>query len=101
MVMRQRMNPSRSQRLPRHRTVRERMIPYLLIAVVLIIAATTVWWEWQDRHRVYTLRVVDTRTGDVENYPVYRDGVRGRGFTTIDGRVIQLADIERMELVEQ
>ena len=77
-----------------------RMVPAALLLGLLAAAAFTLWLQWQDAHRIFTARVIDTRTGEVRTYAVYADEVRGRRFTTVDGRVITLADVERMELVE-
>jgi hypothetical protein len=77
-----------------------RVIPAALLLSLLATVTVTLWLEWQDAHRIFTARVVDTRTGEVRTYPVYRSDVHGRTFSTVDGREITLADVERMELVE-
>lgn len=77
-----------------------RLIPAALLLGLMAIGALTLWFEWQDAHRIFTARVIDTRTGEVRTYAVYRDDVEVRRFRTIDGRVVTLADVERMELVE-
>jgi len=77
-----------------------RLLPGLLLLATLGVGALVFWLEWQEEQRIFTARVIDTRSGEVRNYLVYRDGVRGRRFTTIDGRTVTLADVERMELIE-
>lgn len=77
-----------------------RMIPAALLLALLAVAALTLWLHWQDAHRIFTARVIDTRSGEVRTYAVYRNDVEGRHFTTVDGREITLADVERLELVE-
>ncbi len=77
-----------------------RMLPAGLLLAVLGVAAAMFWLEWQERHRIFTVRVVDTRSGEVRLYAAYRDDVRGRSFKTIDGREVTLADVERMEITE-
>ena len=76
-----------------------RLLPYGLVLAALVIGALFYWMEWKEEHRLFTVRVIDTRSGEVRNYPVYRHQVKGRSFETVDGRVVQLADVERMELV--
>ena len=76
-----------------------RLLPYGLVLAALTIGAFFYWLEWKEEHRLFTVRVIDTRSGEVRNYPVYRHEVQGRGFRTVDGREVQLADVERMELV--
>jgi hypothetical protein len=77
-----------------------RLIPAGMLVAALGVGALVFWLEWQEEHRVFTLRVVDTRSGEVRTYPVYPDDVEGRRFTTVDGRRVTLADVERMELLE-
>ena len=76
-----------------------RLLPYGLVLAALSIGAFFYWMEWKEEHRLFTVRVIDTRSGEVRTYPVYRNQVHGRGFETVDGRVVELADVERMELI--
>ena len=78
-----------------------RVLPGGLLAVLLGVGALVFWLEWQEEHRIFTLRVIDSRTGQVTTYPVYRDAVEGRRFQTVDGRIVTLADVERMELTDE
>lgn len=77
-----------------------RFVPAGLVLVVIMIGGLIFWLQWQEEHRLFTVRVTDTRSGEVRTYPVYRRDVHGRTFTTVDGRTVTLADVERMELVE-
>lgn len=77
-----------------------RALPATLLLAALGVGALVFWLEWQEQQRLFTARVVDTRTGEVRNYLVHRDQVQGRTFTTVDGRTVTLADVERLELVE-
>ncbi len=76
-----------------------RLLPYAVVIALLAVGSLLYWLDWREAHRLYTVRVTDTRSGEVRSYPVYRDAVRGRSFETVDGRTITLADVERMELV--
>ncbi len=77
-----------------------RLLPAGLLLAALLVSAGMFWVQWQDEHRIYVARVIDTRTGEVSTYSVYRDAVHGRSFETIDGRSITLADVERLEVVD-
>ncbi len=77
-----------------------RLIPAALLLVLLSVGALVFWLQWQESHRIFTVRVIDTRSGEVRTYPVYRDDVHGRAFRTIDGIDVTLADVERMEVEE-
>ncbi len=75
-----------------------RLVPAVLLLCALGVGAGMFWLQWREANRVYTVRVIDTRSGEVRRYLVHRKGVQGRTFETIDGRRITLADVERMEL---
>lgn len=77
-----------------------RLLPVAVMVAVMAVAGFMFWLQWQEEHRIFTVRVVDTRTGEVTRYAVYKDDVQGRSFRTVDGRVVTLADVERMELIE-
>ncbi len=76
------------------------MAPAGALLAVLGVSAFVFWLEWEAKHQIFTVRVIDTRSSEVRQYAVYRDGVHGRRFRTIDGRSVTFADVERMELVE-
>lgn len=78
-----------------------RLLPAALLLAALGVSAVLFWIEWREEHRIFTARVIDTRTGAVTTYLVYRDGVQGRTLKTVDGRTVTLADVERLELERQ
>ena len=72
-------------------------------AVVLLMLAGAglyLYLEWRDATRVVVVRVIEAGGGREVSYQAYRGDVEGRTFTTIDGRLIRLAETERMELGE-
>jgi hypothetical protein len=75
------------------------MLPIGLVALLIAITGGYLYLEWADAHEEVIIRVVNTRTGDASTYLARKKDVHGRSFETIDGRVITLADVERMELV--
>ncbi|MCS4504491.1 hypothetical protein KBTX_01862 [wastewater metagenome] len=86
----------RSWRRPSPRT----LAGYALVAVLLAGVSGMAWMEWQQAHEVVHVRVVDTRTGGITEYRVYRKDIGGRSFHTVDGRFVSLSDADRMELRE-
>ncbi|MEO5329602.1 MAG: hypothetical protein H7829_15330 [Magnetococcus sp. THC-1_WYH] len=74
------------------------------IAIVLVISAvlSATWMivsHWRETHQVVEIRVLDISTGKKTVYEARQGDVHGRMFTTLDGRSITLADVERMELI--
>lgn len=74
------------------------MIAAALVALTVAISATLYYRHWAELHQVYTIEVVNAHNGSVQRYQVYRQDIDGRRFRTIDGRLIHLADNERMEV---
>ena len=54
--------------------------------------------DYEAGREVVTVRVINANTGDVTTYEARRADIGGRRFTTLDGRPITLADVDRMEL---
>jgi len=62
-----------------------RYIAYGFVAVVLVVGASFYYIDWQQRHEVFTVRVINSRTGNTATYQVSRGDMRGRSFTTRGG----------------
>lgn len=68
--------------------------------VTVLVAGSLLWWylDWQHAHALVTVQVINASTGGIERYQARRGDVVGRHFTTLDGRQVTLADVERMVL---
>ena len=75
-----------------------RFASYALIAFMVLASGIFIYLEWRDQYRVVEVTVINTHTGDRGAYRARRGDIDGRVFETIDGRVVRLADIERLEL---
>ncbi len=76
------------------------IIAIALVVLTLLVSSTIYYWHWQDEHRIFTVQVINSHTGAEQSYHVYQSDIDGRRFRTIDGRWINLADSERMEVQE-
>ncbi|MBF0143848.1 MAG: hypothetical protein HQL59_10385 [Magnetococcales bacterium] len=82
---------------------RSRLI--LRLAVILssaVVVAALLYWlfgAWREGKELTQIRVINAETGTVITYQANRDAIHGRAFTTLDGRQVTLADVERMEIV--
>jgi hypothetical protein len=54
--------------------------------------------DYQAGREVVSVRVINANTGEATTYMARRADVRGRSFTTLDGRPVTLSDVDRMEL---
>ncbi|MEA3276860.1 MAG: hypothetical protein U9Q81_16550 [Pseudomonadota bacterium] len=75
-------------------------IAYGLVAVMLAGSLFWLFLDWEAEREPVTIRVINANTGDSISYQARREDVKGRHFTTLDGRRVTLADVERMELEE-
>ncbi|MCW8848205.1 MAG: antitermination protein NusG, partial [Sedimenticola sp.] len=87
---------------PRNQPREVRRLPRLLAAgavlLMLIGMSLYLYHQWSDAYRVVSVRVIDSRSGQSASYQAYKGDIDGRTFTTIDGRVVTLAEVERMEM---
>ena len=75
-----------------------RVTAWTLIAVIITVTFALTAYQWFGAREVVTVRVINSNTGDAVSYQVYKDEAKGRRFNTMDGRIITLAEVERMEI---
>ena len=80
------------------RSVSPRMVAYIFLTVAVATGGTIFLLEWHDDRQVITIRVVNSRTGEAVVYEAYKGKVYGRRFETLDGRVVTVADVDRVEM---
>ncbi|MEW8508636.1 MAG: hypothetical protein AB2598_18245 [Candidatus Thiodiazotropha sp.] len=71
---------------------------YLLLAMLLLGSGFFLFMQWQDLTRVVTVTVIDTQTGRSVSYQARRGDIEERQFITLDGREVNVANSERIEL---
>ena len=75
------------------------MAAYTLLGLVIAISALVFLLHWQDQHQVIDIQVTNSQ-GNTLKYQAYKKSVEGRRFTTIDGVSVDLADSDRIEILE-
>ncbi len=75
-----------------------RTVAYALLGLMLAGSGWYLFWQWESGNGVMVVEVVNANTGAVTHYEARRRTIEGRGFRTLDGREIRLADVERMIL---
>ena len=81
--------------------VSPRLVAYVFLGVAAVSGGVIYWLEWQDDRQVITIRVINSRTGDAVIYQAEKGKIRGRRFETLDGREVTIADVDRVEMLEQ
>ena len=75
------------------------MVAYTLLGLVIAISALVFVLHWQDQHKVIDIQVTNSQ-GNALKYQAYKKAIEGRRFTTIDGVSVDLADSDRIEILE-
>jgi len=75
-----------------------RTVAYLLIGLLIIVSSVVYYFSWSDANTVVSLRVINA-SGALSEYQAYRKNIKGRTFISIDGRQIELADSDRLEIL--
>ena len=78
-----------------------RAVAVAVIAGAVAIAGLYFYLEWQRANDEVQVRVVNSRTGAYQSYLARKVDVGARRFITLDGRQITIADVERLEIVDQ
>ena len=71
---------------------------YLFMAVMVLIAVVMIYIEVADNYSVVTVHVINSQTGSRVSYQARRDDIKSNGFTTLEGRQIYTAGVERIEV---
>lgn len=68
--------------------------------ILVAVAASALWLvlEWRSAHEILRVRVINSATGVAAEYEAYRSDIEQRSFRTVDGRRVNLAEVERLEV---
>jgi len=69
------------------------------VLVVMLSGAVLLFYlHWREGHQLMQVRIIDSNSGRISEYQVYRKQLGERHFKTQDGRQVSLAETERMEV---
>jgi hypothetical protein len=71
---------------------------YALAGLALLATAVHLVGRWDAGREVLEVQVVNANTGVITRYQALRRDIEGRGFRTLEGQTVRLADVERMIL---
>ena len=86
--------------VPSEQALSPRVFAYVFLGVAVATGSALFLFEWYDDRQVITIRVINSRTGESVVYEAQKGKVHGRRFETLDGRVVTVADVDRVELKE-
>ncbi|WP_462320471.1 hypothetical protein [Halochromatium sp.] len=78
-----------------------KLAAYGLVILMLVGTALYLLQDWQHAREIVQLQVVNVYSGAVEHYEARRSEISRRSFVTLDGRRIQIAEMERLIQLER
>ena len=77
-----------------------RRAAWVFMGVMIIAAVIMMVVELWDKNALVTVHVINTQSGERISYQARREDVQGNSFTTVEGRKIFTAGVERIEIEE-
>lgn len=77
-----------------------RFAVYGVVGVLLLVSGAVYFYQWQQAHRVITIRVIDSASNHVTVYQAYQKSIKGNRFESLDGKTVVLGEAERVEYIE-
>lgn len=77
-----------------------RQAAWVFMGVMIIAAVTMMVVELWDKNTLVTVHVINTQSGERISYQARREDVQGNSFTTVEGRKVFTAGVERIEIEE-
>tara|TARA_Y100001936_G_C16005079_1_gene630182 strand:+ start:476 stop:853 length:378 start_codon:yes stop_codon:yes gene_type:complete len=68
-----------------------------IICLMIIASGIFLFLYWEDKNTIINVRVIDSGSGNVENYRVRKGDIDNNEFITVDGIKVTLAKTERLE----
>lgn len=71
---------------------------FTFMFLMIIAAGVIVFYELQDDYETVTVHVINAETNARTSYQAQRQDVNEVSFTTLEGRTVFVADVERIEV---
>lgn len=68
------------------------------MALMVIAAGIMITMELWDRNTIVTVHVINTQSGERISYQARREDIQNSSFTTVEGRQVITAGVERIEI---
>ncbi len=74
---------------------------YTVAGILALSSGVVYYFKWQSDNAVLTIRVINAQQEQPFSYKARQKDIKGRTFTTLDGRVVTLGDADRIELIDE
>lgn len=78
-----------------------KLLAMAVISLMIVVSAVFLYLHWRDSSQIMQVNVIDSSTGRISHYQVYRGDLEESAFETVDGRYVRLAKTERLEVAVQ
>lgn len=100
-----RMKQSETERQPQPQKIEPsesvkmfRQGAYLFLIFMLISAVVVFYFKIGDRYETVSVHVINIQSGERVSYQAQQQDIKSNKFTTVEGRTVYVADIERVEI---
>ena len=74
------------------------LMAYIIVGFMLLFSGIYFTLNWLDDRSLITVKVYSGENS-VSEYQIKKNDIKGRKFTTVDGRIIELGENERLEIL--
>ena len=71
---------------------------WLFLIFMVISALVVFYFKIGDRYETVSVHVINIQTGERVTYQAQQQDIKSNKFTTVQGRTVYVADIERVEI---
>lgn len=71
---------------------------YLFLIFMVISALVVFYFKIGDRYETVSVHVINIQTGERVTYLAQQQHIKSNKFTTVEGRTVYVAEIERVEI---
>jgi heme/copper-type cytochrome/quinol oxidase subunit 2 len=90
------------QRKPGKKEIERKLLltrsAFAFMFLMVLAAGVIVFFELQNDYETVTVHVINSETNTRTSYEAQRQDVTEEGFTTLEGRKVFVADVERVEV---
>ena len=76
------------------------LVAYIIVGFIVLFSSVFFVLNWMDNQSLITVRVINGQDS-VTEYQIKKNALKGRTFNTTDGRIVELGDNDRLEILPQ
>jgi len=74
---------------------------YFFLGFMVLAAIAMIYIEVSDNYSIVTVHVINSQSGARVSYQARREDIESSSFTTLEGRKVYVANVERIEVESQ